>query len=554
MNEKRIRELCEDLEFAVTPGERFPLLEELSRLVDPADGKTYATELLSLAVSVDNRKWKAVGCVRLADCEIILAEYPLAGRHLKQAKALLEDVSGHLVEKAQLYRACGYLANAHKGDAATALEYFRLALEYARQSGNLRELAITLSGLGGTSVNCGHTDEAIEVLDECLELSKAESLLREGAEARTILAMMSINAEDWENAEQYLRTGLAMFREAGEKRGEAAVYEKLGYLYACRDQIDEGLKYYRKSAAMFRSMRNQDRYILTVMNIGFCYVEQGKYDRAQECMDEVVVYGRTSGNDIVYAFGLIGKGDIHVACREWEEGIEVLSSARKILGNAGAAGHLYRTNRILAGAFEETGRIKEALDCYREIMEYERNVSSTAIKGKILTFPIQQRLREMTEEKEVYRLQKEDLERESERRIKEMTVVSMQIAQNNELLDQLRERLRELKHANGHTLFSIDAIIREIDSRTGRVDAWNTFEHRLQTLDPEFLHQLTDRYPSLTPAEMRVCSLLKISMTNKDIAALLNVSDRTVDTHRTSIRKKMGLRRGENLVKKLTRM
>jgi DNA-binding CsgD family transcriptional regulator len=38
-----------------------------------------------------------------------------------------------------------------------------------------------------------------------------------------------------------------------------------------------------------------------------------------------------------------------------------------------------------------------------------------------------------------------------------------------------------------------------------------------------------------------------MSLSNKEIGALLNISDRTVDTHRTSIRKKLGLERAQNL-------
>ncbi|MGE3800958.1 MAG: tetratricopeptide repeat protein [Candidatus Kapaibacterium sp.] len=551
MSRKKIEELSDDLQYAVAPSERMPLLEQLIKLVDPVDGKAYAHELLGLASSSSDKRWRSLALILLGNCEVILAEYPLATRHLKKAEVLLEETSGCLEQKTQLYRAYGFLANAHKGDLTAAIEYFHIALNFARQLDDQEELATTLCSFGGIYVNSGKTTEAIEVLEECLEISKKKSLARQDAEARTILSMMSINAQDWENAESYLKTSLAIFKELEDRKGEAAVYEKLGYLSACQDMIDQALDYYHQSVGMFEAIGNQDRRILVVMNIGFCYVEQGKFHQAHECMDQVIAYGRYSENNVVYAFGLIGKGDIYIGEEEWEEGISVLALAREQLNSMGASGHAYRATRTLAKAYEEVGRIQDALDCYRQIIEYERTVSSTAIRGKILTFPMRLEQQKIEEEKEIYRVQKEHLEKESERRMKELSVVSMQIAQNNELLDELRSRLAALKHANGHTVSAIDKIIQEIDSRSGRVSVWNTFERQLEMLDSEFVHKLIEQYPELTPAEVRICSLLKINMSNKEVGGLLNISDRTVDAHRRSIRKKMKLGRTDNLVASL---
>lgn len=132
--------------------------------------------------------------------------------------------------------------------------------------------------------------------------------------------------------------------------------------------------------------------------------------------------------------------------------------------------------------------------------------------------------------------------------------MSLKVARNDKFLHDLRKRLLDLKKSDGSRGTAIKSLVREIDANLEQVDAWEIFEQQLQSLDPDFLHGLTAKCPSLTPAEIRLCSLLRINMSNKDIAALLNISDRTVDTHRTRIRKKLGLKKEESLVGELARI
>ncbi|MCF8365988.1 MAG: LuxR C-terminal-related transcriptional regulator [Bacteroidales bacterium] len=48
-------------------------------------------------------------------------------------------------------------------------------------------------------------------------------------------------------------------------------------------------------------------------------------------------------------------------------------------------------------------------------------------------------------------------------------------------------------------------------------------------------------HPELSPTEIKICSLIRLSMTSKDISILTNRSIRTVESTRSSIRKKLNL-------------
>lgn len=69
-----------------------------------------------------------------------------------------------------------------------------------------------------------------------------------------------------------------------------------------------------------------------------------------------------------------------------------------------------------------------------------------------------------------------------------------------------------------------------------------TVEARLRDITAPFASRLSSRYHGLSPMEIRVASLIRDGMTNKEIADILHLSNSTILTHRHHIRNKLGLK------------
>ncbi len=65
-----------------------------------------------------------------------------------------------------------------------------------------------------------------------------------------------------------------------------------------------------------------------------------------------------------------------------------------------------------------------------------------------------------------------------------------------------------------------------------------SIENNLRQISSPFAHRISNLFTKLTPAEIQVANLIKNGHSSKEIASLLNISDKTVYTHRRNIRKK----------------
>jgi len=70
----------------------------------------------------------------------------------------------------------------------------------------------------------------------------------------------------------------------------------------------------------------------------------------------------------------------------------------------------------------------------------------------------------------------------------------------------------------------------------------NILQSNLNDIVSPFVHQLSSRYSALTPKEIQVAQLIKEGKNTRDTAELLGSSRRTIESHRQSIRTKLGVK------------
>ncbi len=152
-------------------------------------------------------------------------------------------------------------------------------------------------------------------------------------------------------------------------------------------------------------------------------------------------------------------------------------------------------------------------------------------------------------EREIIRLKAEKLQTQIEHKNRELAAIAMQIAHKNDVLNKLKLRLEVIaKGINPLTQKDMLELIHNIDNDLRMDKDWQRFERHFDEVHSGFTKKLKELYPELTPSELRLCTYLRLNMTTKDIAQLLNISVRGVEISRYRLRRKLKLDSDTNLI------
>jgi FixJ family two-component response regulator len=118
-----------------------------------------------------------------------------------------------------------------------------------------------------------------------------------------------------------------------------------------------------------------------------------------------------------------------------------------------------------------------------------------------------------------------------------------------EVLSQIESEKEEIKHQVSSSIEKLLLpTIRELKQRGTPIDKrrLELVEHNLQDLTSGFGKTLRTKLSCLSPRQIEMCGMIKSGMKNKEMAELMGISLRTVETHRNAIRKKLGIS-GDNV-------
>ena len=140
-------------------------------------------------------------------------------------------------------------------------------------------------------------------------------------------------------------------------------------------------------------------------------------------------------------------------------------------------------------------------------------------------------------------LKNQQLEKDIESKNRELAVSAMSTLKRNEFLNDLKKGLIEMP-ANP----KVNALIKTIDKKLNGDDDWRYFEEAFENADQDFFRKLKNNHPKLTPNDLKLCAYLRLNLSSKEIAPLLNISVHSVEVKRYRLRKKMELTRKQNVV------
>ncbi len=161
-----------------------------------------------------------------------------------------------------------------------------------------------------------------------------------------------------------------------------------------------------------------------------------------------------------------------------------------------------------------------------------------------------QHLREVEKSKAALtEIQNEKLEAEIRFKNQELASATMHLVQKGEILLTIQEALNQIleKSTNPAVKKEIQQLLNLLNFDAKLDEDWEQFAFHFDQVHVDFLKRLREQFPQLSSNDYKLSAYLRMNLSTKEIAPLMNISVRGVEASRYRLRRKLNLPNDANL-------
>jgi tetratricopeptide (TPR) repeat protein len=551
MATKTIEELKKELHGATQNRKKVRILVELSDrfyLSDSIVALHYAKEAVKYSKALADDIDKGIALSKYGRCLNKTSDHVKAREILQEALRIFREVGA----ASEIPRTMNLLANSYLPTAeyAKALTIYTEALELATKLNDDLTRELLLGNIGLSYRNIGDYYRSFKYQSESFELAQKLGTV-DLAPGYLNLGIVYWELNEHEKAREYLEKALELATASNDMIGVQKSLLNLSELDETDGKLDEALDKCEKALVIAKDydFRNEEAKIL--QRFATLYGLKEDYKSALRYFDKALELSVNYdlNTNIPSIFQL--KGQILVLQKQYEEAEPMLKEGVAIAKHQGEKQTEAELHQLLSQCLTARGDFQGALEHYQRYSELRNELFVEDQRQAMVQAHIRLEVESSLREAEEHRRERERLEHELAVKQQELTAVALQIAKQNETLGKLTEQLRVLPADGKDGKKKTTSILHEIDRLRNNTNDWKMFESQFDSIHAGFNAKLLENYPLLTPKEVRVCALMKLNLSSKDIANTLAISQRTVEVHRLQIRKKMKLKQTDNLATKL---
>lgn len=146
------------------------------------------------------------------------------------------------------------------------------------------------------------------------------------------------------------------------------------------------------------------------------------------------------------------------------------------------------------------------------------------------------KIKNLNNEKELMKIRNDNLRQDIDSKNRELGASTMSLIKKNEFLNTIKKELKDSKN-----ILQLNQVVKIIDENLNSTDDWKLFERAFTNVEKDFFHNIKIIHTTLTPNDLKLCAFLKLNLSSKEIAQLLNISSKSVEVKRYRLRKKLEL-------------
>lgn len=163
-------------------------------------------------------------------------------------------------------------------------------------------------------------------------------------------------------------------------------------------------------------------------------------------------------------------------------------------------------------------------------------------------------IHEMEAAKELENRTRQRLQTELNVKDRELVSFLLQLSQKNELLSTVKNELQLIEKGGNVKNPKVAGELIELLGKQEKSVDWSLIENELEKVHPGFINRLHAKHTVITLKDKRLCGYMRLGLTSREIAGLLNITAKSVEIARIRLRKKLKLSTGTRLTNYLNQL
>ena len=528
--------------------------EELFFLIlpkEPEKAKPYLDKAFEELEQINSPKFKADLTKDLGGYHYYIANYPEANSIYKEAIGYFEEL-GNKSQIAAVYNNLGIVLK-YMGQPEKALESHQNSLRLKE------ELGQTGFPIAASTMNIGVIHSELENYELSNEYyRKAEAIcIEEDDQWRLsmVRSNIAINLEKegkQEEALDYYTKSLPFFIEGGYKIEEAKQYNLIGALYFDLDSLSQAQHYFSKAQMLGKEIGEIQIEELGTRNVGDVYFEQKRYTAALNNFNKALALSEEAGTETRRVTTYLRLAKTHAALGNFRQAHDFRKQHFDKYDEVYKKENIDKLNDLEVKYQTEKKQqkiVQQEIEIdLLEQKEKTANLQKLALGGGLglsllaLGFGFYGYRQRMKSNQ----LAKEKVEAELAFKKKELVTHALHLAKKNEVLETIKQKALDQKKVSEDGA-SYQKLVNIINLDIHDDESWETFTRQFQEIHTDFYTTVSKHYPTVTPNELRLMSLIKMNLSSKEMANILNISIPGIKKARQRLRKKMELETKDSL-------
>ncbi|MEP2023725.1 MAG: tetratricopeptide repeat protein [Reichenbachiella sp.] len=451
----------------------------------------------------------------------------------------------------------GYL---YKDDYAKALDFGLKCLDLRQQSDDKPALAFILRTIGWLYYDMENSDMSLQYHKESLKLyEEIEDFSRIG-NALNGLGLVYMQKENYQTALSYLERALEIEESSKNNHRVSVVLSNMGSCYQKLGSNQKAIDYLQRSLNLNEQIDDMDLFSESLNRMGNAYLDLKNYRQAEILLDSaktIIDQNQLADKPVLLMENLQAKSILYAAKQDFKKSLDAMRQFNNLRENILSEEKSYALMELRVDYELERKEAEiQLLEQEKQLSNMRRNMLIGGLAGVLLIgLLLGGRLRSsyrknkliletkqaLTDaELEKSKLSQERLKNELEFKNKELTTFGMHIAQKNELFSEFIEQLTNIEKTDFDKLH-VESAIKSFKQRLEINHDLEEFYSHTELVHQDFLFKLSEKFPDLTDHDKKLSSQIRLNLSNKEIAALNNVSLKSVEVGRSRLRKKMGI-------------